>query len=107
LIQNAHRPDSWMRWIEAKGLPRAKTISGPRFAQTSMVIEAARSAIGLAVVPTVMVEDHLHSGTLHAPLGEAVSSGMSYFVVYPLNSGVSKPVHDFRDWIRTAARKRS
>ena len=107
LIQNARRPDSWLRWIEAKGLNRAETISGPRFAQTSMVIEAARAGVGLAVVPKVMVEDHLDSGSLHTPLGEAVSSGMSYFVVYPLNLGVSKPVHDFRDWIQSVARKQS
>lgn len=107
LIQNAHRPDSWLRWIDAKGLSRAETISGPRFAQTSMVIEAARAGIGLAVVPTLMVQDHIASGSLHMPMGSAVPSGLSYFVVYPLKLGVSKPVLDFRDWIQSVARKES
>jgi len=105
LIQNAHRPDSWLRWIEAKGLSRADTISGPRFAQTSMVIEAARAGVGLAVVPTLMVQDHIASGSLHLPMGGGVPSGLSYFVVYPLKLGVSKPVLDFRDWIQSVARK--
>jgi DNA-binding transcriptional LysR family regulator len=99
LIQNAHRPDSWLRWLDAHDLARQDTITGPRFSQTSMVIEAAVSGMGLAVVPTVMVEQHLAQGTLHMPLGPPVSSGLSYFVVYPLSLGVSKPVLDFRDWL--------
>ena len=99
LIQNAHRPDSWLRWLEAKGLERKNNIAGPRFAQTSMVIEAALSGIGLAVVPTVMIEEELAAGRLHAALGPPVPSGLSYFVVYPLSLGVSKPVLDFRDWL--------
>lgn len=99
LIQNAHRPDSWLRWMEARGLERTDTIAGPRFAQTSMVIEAARSGMGLAVVPTVMIEQDLADGRLHLVLGPPVPSGLSYFVVHPLSLGVSKPVLDFRDWL--------
>ena len=99
LIQNAHRPDSWLRWMEAKGLERRDNIAGPRFGQTNMVIEAAVSGMGLAVVPTVMIDEELANGTLHAALGPPVPSGLSYFVVYPLSLGVSKPVLDFRDWL--------
>lgn len=99
LIQNAHRPDSWLRWVEAKGLERKNNITGPRFAQTNMVIAAALSGMGLAVVPTVMIEEELDNGSLHTPLGPPVASGLSYFVVYPLSLGVSKPVLDFRDWL--------
>ena len=107
LIQNAHRPDSWLQWLDVKGLSRAKNITGPRFAQTSMVIEAARAGIGLAVVPTLMITDLLADGSLHMPFGPEVPSGLSYFVVYPLKLGVSKPVLDFRDWILAQARKKT
>jgi DNA-binding transcriptional LysR family regulator len=104
-IQNAHRPDSWLRWLAAKGLAHEGSISGPRFSQTSMVIKAAISGIGLAVVPTMMVEEQLASGTLHTPFGAAVASGLSYFVVYPERNGHSKPVLDFRDWLLSETRK--
>ncbi|QBY00528.1 LysR family transcriptional regulator [Rhodophyticola sp. CCM32] len=104
LIQNAHRPDSWLRWLEAKGLSRQDHITGPRFSQTTMVIEAVLSGIGLAVVPTVMIEQQLADGRLHMPLGPPVPSGLSYFVVYPLRLGVSKPVLDFRDWLLAETR---
>jgi LysR family transcriptional regulator, glycine cleavage system transcriptional activator len=98
-IQNAHRPDSWLRWLSAKGLVHEGPISGPRFSQTSMVIEAAVTGIGLAVVPTLMIEEQLESGALHAPFGDPVASGLSYFVVYPERNGHSKSVLDFRDWL--------
>lgn len=99
LIQNAHRPDSWLRWLEAMDLTRQDHITGPRFSQTTMVIEAAVSGMGLAVVPTLMIERHLAEGRLHLPFAAPVPSGLSYFVVYPLRLGVSKPVLDFRDWL--------
>lgn len=99
LIQNAHRPDSWLRWLKAKGLARQDKITGPRFAQTTMVIEASIAGIGLGVVPTVMIEAHLASGALHTPFGPPEPSGFSYYVVYPLTLGASKRVLDFRDWL--------
>ncbi|MBV6656703.1 MAG: LysR family transcriptional regulator [Devosiaceae bacterium] len=105
LIQNAHRPDSWLRWLEAKGLSRQDTISGPRFSQTTMVIEAARTGLGLAVVPTVMIEDKLADGSLHMPLGGPIPSGQSYSVVYPLALGKSKAVLQFHDWVLAEARQ--
>lgn len=107
LIQNAHRPNSWLQWLDVKGLSRAKNISGPRFAQTSMVIEAARAGMGLAVVPTLMIRELLADESLHMPFGPEVPSGLSYFVVYPLKLGVSKPVLDFRDWVLAEARKKT
>ncbi len=103
-IQNAHRPDSWLRWMEAKRAEHQGPISGPRFSQTTMVIEAALAGIGLAVLPVFMIEDHLESGRLHLPFGSAVPSGFSYYLVYPERRGVSKSVLRFRDWIAVETR---
>jgi DNA-binding transcriptional LysR family regulator len=103
-IQNAHRPDSWLRWLEAKQLEHKGPISGPRFSQSTMVIEAALAGLGLAVLPTFLIQDHLEQGRLHLPFGPAVPSGFSYYVVYPERQSVSKPVLNFRDWIVSATR---
>lgn len=53
----------------------------------------------------VMIEDLLRDGQLHCPFGDPVPSGYSYFVVYPMNKGVSKRVMDFRDWIISETRR--
>jgi LysR family glycine cleavage system transcriptional activator len=104
LIQNAHRPDSWLRWLEARGLERRHTISGPRFAQTSMVISAAVSGIGLAIAPLIMIEDELATGRLHTALGPPVASGSSYYIVYPLGQGDTKNTLALRDWLLSETR---
>ncbi len=105
LIQNAHRPDSWLRWLEAKGLTPQDPISGPRFAQTSMVIEAAVAGIGLAVAPMVMVEQELATGRLHRVFGPPVPSGLSYYVVYPVNLEDTKSTFLLRDWLLSRTRE--
>ncbi|MTI42452.1 DNA-binding transcriptional LysR family regulator [Roseibium hamelinense] len=104
LIQNAHRPDSWLRWLEAKGLERKHPISGPRFAQTSMVISAAVAGIGLAIAPLIMIEDELATGRLHTALGPPVPSGFSYYIVYPLSKGDTRHTLALRDWLLAETR---
>ena len=98
-IQNAHRPDSWLRWLAAKGVQHQGPISGPRFSQTTMVVEAALAGIGLAVLPVFMIEEHLADGRLHLPFGPPVASGAGYYVVYPETRRPSASVRRFRDWI--------
>ena len=98
-IQNAHRPDSWLRWLAAKGVEHQGPISGPRFSQTTMVIEAALAGIGLAVLPVFMIEEHVADGRLHLPFGPPVASGAGYYVVYPETRRPSTSVRLFRDWI--------
>lgn len=103
-IQNAHRPDSWLRWMAAKGIERRGPISGPRFSQTTMVIEAALAGIGLAVLPAFMIEEYLADGRLHLPFGAAVASGAGYYAVYPETRRPSAPIRTFRDWILSETR---
>ncbi|WP_120631435.1 LysR substrate-binding domain-containing protein [Ruegeria sp. EL01] len=103
-IQNAHRPDSWLRWLAAKGIEHHGPISGPRFSQTTMVIEATLAGIGLAVVPVFMIEEQLADGRLHLPFGAPVASGAGYYAVYPETRRPSTPVRLFRDWIMSETR---
>lgn len=103
-IQNAHRPDSWLRWMGAKGIAHQGPISGPRFSQTTMVIEAALAGIGLAVLPVFMIEEYLEDGRLHLPFGDPVASGAGYYAVYPETRRPSAPIRIFRDWIMAETR---
>jgi DNA-binding transcriptional LysR family regulator len=103
-IQNAHRPDSWLRWMAAKGIDHHGVISGPRFSQTTMVIEATLAGIGIAVLPVFMIEEYLRDGRLHLPFGTPVASGAGYYAVYPETRRASAPVRKFRDWIMAETR---
>lgn len=103
-IQNAHRPDSWLRWMAAKNVEHHGPISGPRFSQTTMVIEAALAGIGLAVLPVFMIEEYLEDGRLHLPFGEPVASGAGYYAVYPETRRPVASIRIFRDWIMAETR---
>lgn len=103
-IQNAHRPDSWLRWMAAKDIDHHGIISGPRFSQTTMVIEATLAGIGIAVLPVFMIEEYLEDGRLHLPFGAPVASGAGYYAVYPETRRAPTPVRNFRDWILSETR---
>ncbi|SDI54420.1 LysR substrate-binding domain-containing protein [Alloyangia pacifica] len=99
LIQSSHRPDMWKRWLRELGEHYQGEISGPRFSQTSMVISAALTGMGLALVPYIMVQEMIAQGRLVALIDLPVSIGYKYFVVHPENKSSSKDVLRFRNWL--------
>ena len=46
---------------------RRRVAAGPRFAQYSAIIQAARSGLGIGLVPRILVEDELAGGDLYSP----------------------------------------
>ena len=104
LLQSSTRPDGWLHWISEKGLEFKGQIQGPRFAHVNMLSNAAMSGLGLAIVPTFLVEAELTRGDLHLPFGGAVPSGDSYFAVIPERKSQYKAVLKFRDWLRSETR---
>lgn len=106
LLQNAARPSGWLQWLRSAGLDYQGTIHGPRFAYTSMLINAAVSGLGLAVAPIPLIERELESGALHMPFGPPVRSGDSYYVVYPERKAHFESVKNFRDWLLRETRSR-
>jgi len=99
LLQMATRPNAWDEWLQALGVTRKIHVTGPMFEQFSMVIEAALAGLGMAILPSLLIEDELKSGRLTAPFGGKMKSGRGYYFVYPENSPVLSRVTIFRDWI--------
>lgn len=100
LLQSSARPDGWLNWIAEKGIDFKGRIQGPRFGQVNMLANAAISGLGLAIVPTFLIEPDLERGDLHLPFGPAVPSGDTYFAVSPERKAQYKSVLTFRDWLR-------
>lgn len=104
-LQNASRPSLWLQWLRASGLNNAGVIQGVRFAQSEMLISAAVSGLGLAVVPVHYVERELASGALHTPFGGPVRSGESYWLVSPERKYQKQHAVVFREWLMRQVRK--
>lgn len=104
-LQNASRPSLWLNWLRAANLSYSGAIQGVRFAHSEMLINAAVSGLGLAVVPVQYVERELESGELHLPLGKPVRSSESYWAVYSERKSQKHSVIAFRDWLLHESRK--
>ncbi|WP_420587501.1 LysR substrate-binding domain-containing protein [Ruegeria sp.] len=98
-LQNAQRPDNWMKWIKATGQQMPGSLQGLRFGNTSILINAAISGSGIAVVPSFLVQQEINDGVLHTPFGPKIKSGESYYAVYPQRKANWSALLVLRDWL--------
>ncbi len=99
LFPHVDRPAAWDEWLAELGLRHVATPQGPIFEQMHLMIEAAMSGLGLALVPRFMVHHELAAGLLVEPFAEPVSSRCSYWMVYPAASTRLGSFQSFKGWL--------
>jgi DNA-binding transcriptional LysR family regulator len=92
------RPGAWHRWVRARTPPGTEIKAGATY-QVSLLIEMACLGQGVAVLPRVYVERELASGQLVAPFGEALPTGRSYYLCYPIEEAAKPELAAFKDWL--------
>jgi len=95
-LQMTTRPGAWDEWLGSGTHPARR---GTQFENFTMMIEAVRSGLGVAVLPLMYVASDLAAGRLIAPFGQPVKSRNAYFLVYPDSKSTMKKVQTFRDWL--------
>ncbi|WP_262690303.1 LysR substrate-binding domain-containing protein [Kordiimonas aestuarii] len=95
-LQMRTRPQAWGEWLGRNTDPAR---SGTQFENFTMMIEAVRSGLGVAVLPLMYVANDLAAGRLIAPFGQAIKSTNAYYLVYAEARAVMKKVQNFRDWL--------
>ena len=95
-------PD-WQMWLAARGVKGLDGNRGPRFNQSSLVIEAAVGGRGVALAKRTLAQDDLDAGRLVAPMGITTDVDFAYFVVYPKAKGRLPQVKAFVAWISAQA----
>ena len=96
-------PD-WAMWLAARGVRGIDGQRGPRFNQSSLVIEAAVSGRGVALAKRTLAQDDLDAGRLIVPMPIATSVDFAYYVVHPKAKGRLPQVKSFVSWITSEAR---
>jgi DNA-binding transcriptional LysR family regulator len=106
LLHLESRPDAWIRHLESCGKNRPEARLGHRFELFSMVVQAATTGLGIALVPRIMVEESLVSGTLREldwcsppPCGQHRLEPCSYFASWKPSGNVA--VQALADWLAT------
>ena len=96
---------NWEMWLSAAGAPNIDSARGPRFNQSSLVIEAAALGRGVALAKTALAARDLRQGRLVQPFSSAVKVDFAYYVVAPRAKLNLPKVSYFIDWLRAEAGK--
>lgn len=99
LIQQATRPRLWTDWLKSNGLEPEARLRGPRFAHFEMVVAAARSGMGLALLPDIFVAESLATGALKQVFDFSMLGPSPYAVIRPDNREVGGSLSLFLDWV--------
>jgi len=92
------RPRAWHDWAQANGVAITGA-PGPAFEHFFMLIEAAKSSMGIALLPRVLIEGPLAEGSLEIVSEARLKSSGGYYLITPENRMDVPEVRAFRDWI--------
>ncbi len=102
LLHLTTRPDAWERWLRLNDAP-ADNVQGMLFDQFATVAQVARAGLGVALLPTFLIEEELKTGqlvrALDLPGGAEMKNAEAYYLAWPEDRADHPPLAAFRDWI--------
>lgn len=100
LLQQSTRPYAWRQWFAAQGLNVSRDMTGPRLELFSMLAQAARHEMGVALIPPFLIQRELADGSLVVALDRPVpDGGRAYYLTVPERKVESAALQAFRDWL--------
>lgn len=103
LLQVTGRADAWPRWLAAHGCAGTAMQMGPRFEVTAHLIQSVVAGIGVGLVPAVLIEDELRSGTLVMPLDAPLATGLGYYLIEAPQRAPSAALTTLTAWLLKGA----
>jgi len=100
------RPSVWADWFEGQGGSATGT-NGMMMDQFSMMIQAAISGLGIALLPDYLARIEISEGRLVPVLRQAVPVRGAYWLVWPAQKDDHAPLVSFRNWLSVAAQPES
>lgn len=98
LLQLESRPGDWGRWLAHHGTPGQRP-PGMMFDQFATLTQGAIHGMGLALIPTFLIQRELAEHRLVPAFGPAVAALGSYYLVWPRATPSRAPLRSFRDWL--------
>lgn len=104
LLHTTTRPGAWSEWFAAQGIDRYDG-AGMHFEQFATTAQAAAAGLGVAMLPTLLVDAELRLGDLVPALVRPHRSSKAYYLVHPVSRGGYPPFAAFRRWLLAEARR--
>jgi len=92
---------TWEMWLRAASMPQIDATRGPRFNQSSLVIEAAVLGRGVALAKTALAAQDLRSRRLVQPLPSSMTVDFAYYIVAPRAKLNLPKVSHFIAWLES------
>jgi LysR family glycine cleavage system transcriptional activator len=102
LLHLASRPDAWEHWLAQQGAPD-RGVRGMLFDQFATLAAAAVAGLGVGLLPTLLIEQELASGTLVPALDRPIVSEGAYYLVCAPDRDDYPPLQAFYRWIAAEA----
>lgn len=99
LLHQSARPEAWRHWFLQAGMHDVPSMKGQRYELFSMLVEAARAGLGVALMPRFLVLSELANGELVIPCELALRNEKGYYLVYPEYKQGSLLLEMFRQWL--------
>ncbi len=96
------RPHAWRDWFEGQG-EATNPGGGMMVDQFSMMIQAAISGLGVALLPHYLAEVEIAEGRLVPVLRSAVPMRGAYWLVWPDAKSGDAPLSEFKSWLLAEA----
>lgn len=101
LLHLTTRPRLWPQWFEVNAVETDRSFHGNRFDQFSMMISAAHAGMGIALLPSYLIDDDIRAGTLVPVFDLPMATEFGYYVVMPENRQHNVVANAFKDWLFT------
>ncbi|WP_431274549.1 LysR substrate-binding domain-containing protein [Variovorax ureilyticus] len=99
LLQQSTRPDGWRQWFDAQDVDAPRAHSGPRYELFSMIAIAAAHGLGVALMPTLAIQNELARGELVIACDRPLRGKRSYYLVTPAVEDERPALTLFRAWL--------
>ncbi|MBO9648475.1 MAG: LysR family transcriptional regulator [Variovorax sp.] len=103
LLQQSTRPDGWRQWFDAQNVDAPRAHSGPRYELFSMIAIAAAHGLGVALMPTIAIQNELARGELVIACERVLRGERSYYLVTPAVEDERPALTLFRAWLLAQA----
>jgi len=102
LLHDMERAD-WRLWFEAHGVQAPEQLSGPSFSDDHLMVKAAATGQGLALVRDTYADDDLRTGRLVRAISIQWPTSFAYYAVSTAEALQRPTVTHLRNWLVSEA----
>lgn len=104
-LEEPHRTAAtWRDWFGSVGIEGAQVPKGLQINDYVLVVQSVIAGQGVALGWRHLVDDLVDKGVLMRLTDKALSTGMSFHVVWPRDVAMSRTASEVRDWLLSQAR---